>query len=223
MKNNFFNITCALSSIFVLGLFASACKTEKSNATAETTKIVVDPNEQKRLMDSAARAEVISYDPSKLPISENLPSEVKTALRNLETKKFSDGSLGQQFLGFAKAGHYDFGDKMKFVNLKFTRGTADIQESSAVEIDELADVMMQFPKLNIVLESHTDNELKPAKSEQVSQARADAIRAKLVAKGIDEARIKAQGFGQKFPVGDNSRMEGKLINDRVEIQILRFI
>ena len=62
-----------------------------------------------------------------------------------------------------------------------------------------------------------------AKSLAVSQGRADAIKAKLVSKGISEARIKAVGFGQKFPVADNAKHEGKLINERVEIQLMKFI
>jgi outer membrane protein OmpA-like peptidoglycan-associated protein len=197
----------------------SACKTDKPTAVTSQIK----PEMDKRTKDSIARAEIIAYDPAKLEISSNLPAEVQQALRNLEQKKFTDGNLGEQLIGFAKVGAYDFADKFKFLILKFTRDEAGFQESSAMEIDELAEVMNQFPKMEIVIEAHMNNDLAAAKSLAVSQGRADAIKAKLVSKGISEARIKAVGFGQKFPVADNAKHEGKLINERVEIQLMKFI
>lgn len=117
----------------------------------------------KRTKDSIARAEIIAYDPAKLEISSNLPAEVQQALRNLEQKKFTDGNLGEQLIGFAKVGAYDFADKFKFLILKFTRDEAGFQESSAMEIDELAEVMNQFPKMEIVIEAHMNNDLAAAK------------------------------------------------------------
>jgi OOP family OmpA-OmpF porin len=49
----------------------------------------------------------------------------------------------------------------------------------------------------------------------LSQKRADAVKAALVASGVDATRLNAVGFGPDSPVADNKTPEGRAKNRRV--------
>jgi len=39
--------------------------------------------------------------------------------------------------------------------------------------------------------------------------------------GVDEKRMKAEGYGDQFPVGDNKTEEGKAKNRRIDIRVTK--
>ena len=55
----------------------------------------------------------------------------------------------------------------------------------------------------------------------LSDSRAKAVVAALVAKGIDKSRLSSKGWGQDKPVADNAKEEGRARNRRVEIVKVR--
>ena len=54
----------------------------------------------------------------------------------------------------------------------------------------------------------------------LSQSRADMVKTYMVKQGIDESRIKTVTYGETMPLEDNTTVEGKQLNRRVEINIL---
>jgi K(+)-stimulated pyrophosphate-energized sodium pump len=54
---------------------------------------------------------------------------------------------------------------------------------------------------------------------RLSRDRAAAVVASLVALGVPPDRLEAQGFGEQFPVADNSTEEGRMKNRRVSMQV----
>jgi outer membrane protein OmpA-like peptidoglycan-associated protein len=70
---------------------------------------------------------------------------------------------------------------------------------------------------HIEISGHTDNVGKKSANKKLSQQRADAVRAYLVAKGIDPDRIKAVGYGDEKPVASNDTSEGRQKNRRIEV------
>ena len=60
-----------------------------------------------------------------------------------------------------------------------------------------------------------------AKNMDLSQRRGNTIKKYLVTKGIDENRLKTQGFGDTRPLVANDSEENKAKNRRVEFKVNR--
>lgn len=155
-----------------------------------------------------------------IPIASYYPEETKQKLRELEKLNFEEGTLGNQLLDFLKKGDNDLGDEFKFIDLRFEKRNADINEKFAHEILDLATILNHFPNIKIKLMCYTDNVGDEKVNEKLSEDRGIAIRKKLAAAGIDENRVVVKGFGEKFPVGDNKTYDGQLINNRIEMMLL---
>lgn len=105
--------------------------------------------------------------------------------------------------------------------LDFDPATAALEPAAATTLDSVAIVLKDHPTAQIVLEGHTDNAGDPASNRVLSQSRADAIKAALVARGVAADRISTAGLGQQQPVASNDTEEGRAQNRRMEIVVLR--
>ena len=66
---------------------------------------------------------------------------------------------------------------------------------------------------------HTDDVGNAAVNQHLSQKRAEAVVAWLVARGIAPSRLAAEGKGESEPIVDNSTAENRQINRRVDFII----
>ena len=72
----------------------------------------------------------------------------------------------------------------------------------------------------MLIEGHSDNTGNEDFNLKLSQQRADAVRALLLARGIAPERITTRGYGPKFPIVDNDTPAGRQQNRRVEVLVL---
>ncbi|MCP4252345.1 MAG: OmpA family protein [Candidatus Scalindua sp.] len=84
-------------------------------------------------------------------------------------------------------------------------------------LDNIINVLNNTPGLNIRVEGHTDNIGSAKYNLGLSKKRAEAIKAYLVGKGIEESRITSIGLGLSKPRADNDTKEGRALNRRAEL------
>lgn len=100
----------------------------------------------------------------------------------------------------------------------FETGKADLKPESRPVLKEIASTMQKYPDLKILIEGHTDNVGSAASNLTLSDNRAAAVKAALVADfGIAEDRMTTKGLGDTKPSVPNTTPAGRAQNRRVEI------
>ncbi len=107
-------------------------------------------------------------------------------------------------------------------NIFFATGSAKLLPKSFKALNDVVKIMANDPTLMLDIEGHTDNTGKPEKNTALSQNRANAVMAYLKSKGVDGAKMQANGFGQDQPVADNKTAAGRAKNRRVEMKIRNY-
>ncbi len=92
-----------------------------------------------------------------------------------------------------------------------------IQAASKPLLDQIAGLLKARPEWKVTLEGHTDNIGGPDFNRGLSERRARAVKAYLVAAGVPEGRLDAVGFGYDKPVAGNESEAGRSQNRRVEL------
>lgn len=104
-------------------------------------------------------------------------------------------------------------------NILFETDKAILKSVSFTELDKLYDILQQYPSMEIEISGHTDNTGSDERNTELSQQRADAVKAYLVKKGIAKERMVAVGYGSEEPIDDNETAQGRSRNRRVEFKI----
>jgi outer membrane protein OmpA-like peptidoglycan-associated protein len=102
-------------------------------------------------------------------------------------------------------------------HLLFASGQSELLPSAGSALEAVARAVQLAEDRSVIVEGHTDARGSDEQNLRLSQARADAVRQRLVAAGVDPARIRSVGRGEGSPLADNSTPEGRAENRRVEI------
>ncbi len=94
---------------------------------------------------------------------------------------------------------------------------AENQEVSA----RMTAFLKKYPELKLQIIGHTDNRGSDAVNDRISMNRALTVERLLVEKGVDKARIRTIGMGERSPIADNQTEEGRNRNRRVEVRIIK--
>lgn len=104
-------------------------------------------------------------------------------------------------------------------NVTFVTGSAKLTKQATNELDELVVILNKHTSLNLNIDGHTDNTGSAKVNMTLSQKRADAVKAYLTGKGIEDNRLMATGYGQEKPVASNTTAGGRAENRRVEFSV----
>ena len=101
----------------------------------------------------------------------------------------------------------------------FDTGRSELKSGAARKIDQLAQFLMEHPDRRVRIEGFTDSVGTDSYNEDLSQRRADAVKAVLINRGIEPSRIGTEGYGKAYPVANNNDSGGRQLNRRVEVVI----
>ena len=102
----------------------------------------------------------------------------------------------------------------------FESGTAVLTPRGEEILDQVAEVLLENPDITMVrIEGHTDNVGPDEANLELSQMRADTVRAELIVRGVLGRRMYAVGFGEDYPIADNGTEEGRRENRRVSFYV----
>lgn len=107
-------------------------------------------------------------------------------------------------------------------NVNFATAQSEPLAESYTELDNLVQMLLQNPTLEIAIHGHTDNVGSANSNLVLSEKRAEAIKMYLISKGIEAKRLSSKGFGATQPTTSNETNAGKAMNRRTEFTIVRY-
>lgn len=178
-----------------LGLALTACELRREGAEEE----------------GAEDAEITAATPSPTvsPTPTQTASPVASIIRNAEAPEIDSVELPVQPVEIT----LPFPDGTD-INAAAERRLAGLMKRRAMEED--------WP---VILSGHTDSSGNDQANLRASRARAEAVAAWLVERGVDDERIQVIAFGEQNPIAPNAlpdgspNEEGRRANRRVEIRI----
>src|SRR5580658_10212661 len=102
-------------------------------------------------------------------------------------------------------------------HIEFETGSAVIRPESYKMLDEIFESAVVAEGLKLGIYGHTDNSGSDEVNLPLSEKRAGAVKDYMLSKGLALTRIETKGYGAAKPVADNSIVEGRSRNRRVEI------
>lgn len=102
----------------------------------------------------------------------------------------------------------------------FKTGSAQLDEKSMFELDNVAEQLNKYPEVNVELAGHTDNVGDPDNNLSLSQERAQVVLSYLTNKGVSSERLSSKGYGESNPIESNDSEEGRATNRRTELIVL---
>lgn len=131
-------------------------------------------------------------------------------------------------IGTASKAEFRPGEKIsqvvsnKAVTIEFETSSAIIKQVSKKMIDDqIIAQLLIADNLLVEIGGHTDDVGNPENNQILSESRAKAVRDYIVSKDPAEFanRVNYKGYGETLPIAENSTMEGKAKNRRVEIKL----
>lgn len=101
----------------------------------------------------------------------------------------------------------------------FATGKSDLNASSKEALLKFAASLKETPETDVTIYGHTDNKGTRELNLKLSNDRAASVSKFLTSNGIAAERLKTEGKAFDEPVADNSTVEGRAQNRRVEVYI----
>ncbi|WP_413531481.1 OmpA family protein [Empedobacter brevis] len=142
-------------------------------------------------------------------------------LDGVALKGYTNG-LEDQIIKFIKAP--DFAtmteDQLKekwfdFDNVNFVFGKTDqLEPGSEVQLENVVAILKKYPTAKIKLGAYTDKVGDDAKNKEISQKRADYLKAELTKLGVGSQVISAEGYGEEFAKVPETASDEERASDR---------
>lgn len=155
-------------------------------------------------------------------VQEVVPTQPKTVTKVDESKqKEQDKSaITSANLSKVRASELSEGQTIKLDNLYFEMDKSILTDNSENTLLELFEFLNNNQKVIIEVGGHTNGLCSSEYCDELSRERAKAVASSLVKMGLPGYRILYKGYGKRMPIATNETVEGRTLNQRVEIKII---
>jgi OmpA-OmpF porin, OOP family len=106
-----------------------------------------------------------------------------------------------------------------FDRILFDTGKATLKPASNQQLDNIAAILNAYPNAHLKIGGYTDNTGNATLNQALSSQRAVAVMNHLTGLGVANTRLKAEGYGDQFPVASNDTPEGRAQNRRIAVRV----
>jgi outer membrane protein OmpA-like peptidoglycan-associated protein len=99
----------------------------------------------------------------------------------------------------------------------FDVGSAMLDSSGRSTLEDVANVISDYPKTAVVVQGHTDATGSEEANQYLSERRAGSVEGYLIDRGVDPERMSSIGYGESYPIAGNGSSSGRQQNRRVDI------
>ncbi len=110
---------------------------------------------------------------------------------------------------------------LNFKNIQFEFNSVVLKTGAYEILEKASREIKKAPSAKFILNGHSSEEGSSSHNMSLSVDRANAVKTYLVNAGIDAANLSVKGFGETKPIASNSNEEGRALNRRVEIQLVK--
>ena len=104
-------------------------------------------------------------------------------------------------------------------DVTFAVDSTVISPSFRAALDEVAGSLQRYPNSLVDVMGHTDSTGADSYNVDLSKRRAESVANYLVSRGVSRSRLETIGYGEQYPVAENTSEQGRAQNRRVEIRI----
>lgn len=101
----------------------------------------------------------------------------------------------------------------------FDTNMAQLKAGGIRNVEKIAEFLKQYPERIVLVEGFTDSTGTSPHNDQLSERRAAAVRSAIVKLVANPGLVKAQGYGEEYPIASNDTAVGRQLNRRVEIVV----
>ncbi len=114
------------------------------------------------------------------------------------------------------------GDNIRLImpgNITFAVNRYEIKPDFYEILNSVSEVLIEFDQTAIRIAGHTDSTGSFDYNQTLSEQRAGSVRSYLISRNVAAQRIKATGYGPRYPIADNGTEAGRQANRRVEMEL----
>ncbi len=231
---NFLPWLLLIIGIGLLWYFMRGCNDPDVDDARDNTEVIMDSTKEdiKDAVDTIkdGASEVAAAFKGKVDDLGNWVSDLgkdyTVILPNKKELKVNESSIERNLVEFINSGTTD--EEMlknkwfSFDRLYFRSEKSELVNSSKKQLDNIADILKAYPKVNIKMGGYTDSDGEESMNQKLSQERAETAKNELQKRGVGGNRIEAEGYGEQFPrCPDNDTRECKSQNRRIDIRITK--
>ncbi|HTO14226.1 MAG TPA: OmpA family protein [Edaphocola sp.] len=115
------------------------------------------------------------------------------------------------------------GDKVKLIlpeAMLFEVYSTEVNSEYLPTLTKIAKIVNKYPETSILIMGYTDTTGSAELNNKLSWGRSENVKDALINNGIKNKRLYTWGFGSRNPIADNTTVEGRKQNRRVEFVIL---